>query len=82
MSKALSPRRSRAAEQDRRLWLAIAASLLVHGALLTLHFKFPDASQAMREKAMDIILVNAKSARKPHDAQALAQANLDRKSVV
>ena len=31
----------------------------------------------MQEKAMDIILVNAKSARKPHDAQALAQANLD-----
>jgi len=77
VSKAPSPRRSRAAEQDRRLWLAIAASVLVHGMLLTLHFKFPEASQAMREKAMDIILVNAKSARKPHDAQALAQANLD-----
>ncbi|MCB4359781.1 energy transducer TonB [Quatrionicoccus australiensis] len=31
----------------------------------------------MREKALDIILVNAKSAKKPHDAQALAQSNLD-----
>ncbi|MBP8169059.1 MAG: energy transducer TonB [Azonexus sp.] len=31
----------------------------------------------MREKALDIILVNAKSAQKPKDAQALAQANLD-----
>ncbi|MFZ2269403.1 MAG: TonB family protein [Azonexus sp.] len=31
----------------------------------------------MREKALDIILVNAKSAKKPHEAQALAQANLD-----
>ena len=77
MSKAPSLRQSRAAEQDRRLWLAIAASMLFHGLLLTPHFTFPEASQAMREKALDIILVNAKSARKPHDAQALAQANLD-----
>jgi len=45
--------------------------------LLFLNFKFPEASQAFREKAMDIILVNAKSSRKPPDAQALAQANLD-----
>jgi protein TonB len=68
---------SRAAQQDRRLWIALGISVLFHGLLLTLHFKFPDASQAFREKAMDIILVNAKSARKPTDAQALAQANLD-----
>jgi hypothetical protein len=52
-------------------------SLGFHALLLKLHFQFPDASRAMQEKAMDIILVNAKSARKPHDAQALAQANLD-----
>lgn len=62
---------------DRRLWMAVGISLAIHALLLTLHFKFPDASQAMREKAMDIILVNAKSAKKPVDAQALAQANLD-----
>lgn len=55
----------------------IGISVFFHGALLTLHFQFPDASNAMREKALDIILVNAKSARKPQDAQALAQANLD-----
>jgi hypothetical protein len=42
-----------------------------------LHFQFPDAANAMREKALDIILVNSKSAKKPRDAQALAQANLD-----
>lgn len=77
MNKAPSARQFRAAQQDRRLWLAIAASVLVHGLLLMLHFTFPDASKAMRERALDIVLVNAKSARKPHDAQALAQANLD-----
>lgn len=77
MKPAVSPRRARAAEQDRRLWTALAISLAVHALLLTLHFKFPEASKAMQERAMDIILVNAKSARKPSDAQALAQANLD-----
>lgn len=62
---------------NRRLWLAIAISLAVHALLMTLHFSFPDASKAMREKALDIVLVNAKSAKKPTHAQALAQANLD-----
>jgi len=62
---------------NRRLWLAIAVSLAVHGYIVTMNFVFPDASKAMREKALDIILVNAKSAKKPAHAQALAQANLD-----
>lgn len=65
------------ARADRRLWLAIGISLAIHGLLLLIQFQFPDASNAIREKALDIILVNAKSARKPTDAQALAQANLD-----
>lgn len=45
--------------------------------LLSLHFTFPDASRAFTDQALDIILVNSKSARKPSQAQALAQANLD-----
>jgi protein TonB len=62
---------------NRRLEIALAVSLVIHALLLTLHFKFPEASNTMREKAMDIVLVNAKSAKKPSDAQALAQNNLD-----
>lgn len=71
----------------QRMWLSlptvsplawgIGLSVFFHAALLTLHFQFPDASHAMREKALDIILVNAKSAHKPQDAQALAQTHLD-----
>ena len=59
------------------LALGIGVSVFLHATLLTQQFKFPDAANAAREKAMDIILVNAKSAKKPRDAQALAQANLD-----
>jgi len=77
VKKAAKLRKVPAAKQDRRLWIALGISLLIHAVLLALEFKFPDASKAFREKAMDIILVNAKSARKPTDAQALAQANLD-----
>jgi len=62
---------------ERNLWLAIGVSLFLHAAVLSLHFKFPDASRALQDKALDIILVNSKSARKPSKAQALAQANLD-----
>lgn len=59
------------------LTIGIAASIVLHAIPLSLHFTFPDASRSMREKAMDIILVNARSAHKPVKAQALAQANLD-----
>ncbi len=62
---------------DRNLWLGIGVSLAVHGLLLSLHFQFPDATRAFKDKALDIILVNSKSAHKPTEAQALAQTNLD-----
>lgn len=62
---------------DRTLWLAIGASILIHAALLTLNFTFPNASREVKDKALEIILVNSKSARRPSNAQALAQTNLD-----
>jgi protein TonB len=66
-----------ATTNSRGLWLAIGVSLLLHALVLSLHFSFPDASRALQEKALDIILVNARSLNKPTEAQALAQANLD-----
>lgn len=62
---------------DNRLALAIAISLALHGFILSLHFAFPETSNVVREKALDIILVNARSKSRPNEAQALAQANLD-----
>lgn len=57
--------------------VALGLSFVLHGVVLSLHFKFPDTSRALQDKALDIILVNSKSARRPTHAQALAQANLD-----
>ncbi len=70
-------RQTRVSSSERNLWWAIGISMFLHAAILSLHFKFPDASRAFQDKALDIILVNKKSARRPSDAQALAQANLD-----
>ena len=64
-------------QSDRRLWLAVGISVLLHGALLSLHFAFPEASKVVRERGLDIILVNARSEKPPVDPQAYAQANLD-----
>ena len=66
-----------AAATRHSLWLAIGVSAFLHAAVLQLSFAFPDAARAFQDKALDIVLVNSKSARKPTRAQARAQANLD-----
>jgi protein TonB len=62
---------------ERTLWLALGASLLLHAIVFSLHFAFPEESRVFEDKALDIVLVNSRSANRPSDAQALAQANLD-----
>lgn len=59
------------------LTLGIGISLFLHALVLSIHFKLPDALSRASERALDVILVNSKSAQKPPSAQALAQANLD-----
>lgn len=76
MNLALPAEMARPTNQ-RNLTLAIAVSLTVHAVLLSIHFELPDAIGRASERALDVILVNSKSARKPSDAQAKAQANLD-----
>ncbi len=62
---------------QRHLTLALGASLFLHAILLSIHFKLPEALDNVRQQALDVILVNSKSATKPTNAQAKAQANLD-----
>jgi protein TonB len=64
--------------ENRTLSIAVAASVLLHGALLAIRFAPPDAFQFKpMDPGLEVILVNAKHDRKPLKAEALAQANLD-----
>lgn len=58
--------------------IAIAVSVLAHAALLAVRFAAPDAFRlAPADPGLEVILVNAKHAKAPSKADALAQANLD-----
>jgi protein TonB len=58
--------------------IAIACSVLAHASLLAVHFAAPDAFRLQpADPGLEVILVNARHARAPVKADALAQANLD-----
>jgi protein TonB len=58
--------------------IAIACSVLAHASLLAIRFATPDAFRLQpADPGLEVILVNAKHARAPNKAEALAQANLD-----
>ena len=65
--------------RDRALHMALGLSILLHGALLSVHFGFPDYLRWKSANApLEVVLVNAKTREKPTSADVLAQANLDR----
>ena len=57
--------------------VALTISVVLHVVAFSVGFAFPDAPKIVKDKALEVILVNSKSARKPANAQALAQTNLD-----
>lgn len=64
---------------DRVLGAAVGISILLHGALLSMHFKFPDSLRAKpSEQTLEVVLVNAKTRERPARPEALAQSNLNR----
>jgi len=64
--------------RSRVLYASVAASLLLHALLLSLHFKFPgELRWKSANQQLDVILVNAKSRQKPGRTDALAQNNLE-----
>jgi len=57
---------------------ALAASVAVHVLLLMVRIAAPEAFEIKRtDTALDVVLVNSKSAQKPRNPSVLAQANLD-----
>jgi protein TonB len=64
--------------QSRVLYASVAASLLLHGVLISAHFTFPgELRWRSANQPLEVILVNAKSRQRPGRADALAQNNLE-----
>jgi len=60
------------------LTIAITVSVMVHAALMLVHFVAPDTTETKAaDPGLEVILVNAKHDKKPLKAEALAQADLD-----
>lgn len=55
---------------------AFLASLVLHGVLLGLKFRMPEAPP-VRDRGLEVVLVNARHATAPVKPDVLAQANLD-----
>jgi protein TonB len=64
--------------RDRMLGTALGLSIAVHAVALGVHFRFPDAIRWQPPQPLEVVLVNAKTRERPVQADALAQANLDR----
>lgn len=58
--------------------IALAISIVLHGAVLMLHFAAPDKKKINNSTPpLEVVLVNSKSVARPVKADALAQTNLD-----
>ena len=58
--------------------LALGISFVIHALVLAVQFKFPDIANSFRkDSGLEVVLVNARHAKAPKEAEALAQANLD-----
>ncbi len=63
---------------NRILKLAVSISVLVHGILLSVHFKLPEkVMNSLNSPPLEVTLVNARTNERPIKPDALAQANLD-----
>jgi protein TonB len=63
---------------NRSMYAAIGFSVLAHAVLLAIRFVPPDAFRIQpADPGLEVILVNAKHAKAPTKAEALAQANLE-----
>src|SRR5262247_1322769 len=55
---------------------AILASIVIHAAILSLRLTFPDPSRLRSLRALEVLLVNARSSTWPTTPGSIAQANL------
>lgn len=68
--------RAPARRRNPLLAIAFAVSLALHGLLLAVHFRPPEA-RMQKDKGLEVVLVNVRHATPPEKAEVLAQANVD-----
>ncbi|MBR0567810.1 energy transducer TonB [Azoarcus sp. L1K30] len=61
---------------NARLAIALALSLAVHGMVLSIGVRMPEANPA-KDRGLEVVLVNARHRAPPPEADVLAQANLE-----
>jgi len=66
-----------ASHGNRTFAIALAVSVIAHVILLMLHFRFPINPLKDVHPTLEVVLVNAKSTKRPVKADALAQVDLD-----
>lgn len=60
------------------LTFAVGVSILIHGVILSIHFKLPDALRKLTTpQTLEVVLVNSKSSRRPLKPDVLAQSSVD-----
>ncbi|MXS84744.1 energy transducer TonB [Nitrosomonas sp. HPC101] len=65
-------------QPDRRIFLALLLSLLLHVAIITgISLSPPEPKHTKITQSIDVVLVNSKSQTKPVDTNVFAQANLE-----
>ena len=60
------------------LTFAVGVSVLLHGVVLSIHFKLPDALRKLTTpQTLEVVLVNSKSSQRPLKPDVLAQSSVD-----
>ncbi|HEU4620774.1 MAG TPA: TonB family protein [Burkholderiaceae bacterium] len=84
MSAAIAPRPSSGAnlsawiDQNRLLAFALAVSVVLHGALLTIRFVAPEMLKLeAKDPGLEVVIVNTRSEKAPDKADVLAQVALE-----
>ena len=76
-ARARPPLAAPARAPQHALIFAIFVSVLVHGFVLSIRFKMPEPDKPLRDRGLEVVLVNARHSKPADKPEALAQANLD-----
>jgi protein TonB len=57
--------------------MALSISIVLHAAVLSIHFKLPDTLRRLTPSQLDVVLVNSKTRSRPAQPEVHAQADLD-----